>query len=154
MAIARSRLWPGRHGFTSPLLRPSNWQTGVAVALLSGAAWANWDYHRVSQLYLRPEQREPRYLQDTLDKVGGSWLFANEVRFAELATTTVTADNAHRLHESATILLHYSPEPRVIEQLIAASRLTGRTAEAEFHELHYKAAFPTDYQKWMEGRAR
>ena len=146
--LALGMLWPARAGFTSPKSPPSVWQAGVALALLAGAAWASWDYHRVSQLFLQPEQREARYAQDTLDKVRDSWLFANEVRFAEIATTPVTPQNAQRLYDAATILLHYSPEPRVIEQLIAASRLTGRTTEAEFHESHYKAAFPADYDKW------
>ena len=147
-------LWPARAAFNSPRLRPSIWQIGVALSLLGGAAWASWDYHRVSQLFLQPEQREAPYAQETLSKVRGSWLFANEVRFAELATTPVTADNAPRLYGTAVLLLHYSPEPRVIESLIAAARLTGRADEAAFHEARYKAAFPVDHDKWKAAHPR
>ena len=54
---------------------------------LATAAYAAWDYHRISQLYLAPESRNAAYRSDTLAKVRHSWLFSNQVRFAELMLT-------------------------------------------------------------------
>ena len=54
---------------------------------LAAAAYAAWDYHRISQLYLAPESRNAAYRSDTLAKVRHSWLFSNQVRFAELMLT-------------------------------------------------------------------
>jgi hypothetical protein len=48
-------------------------------------------------------------------------------------------DNAAEAHALALDLLHYSPEPRVIERLIDSAELLGRTSEAQFHRLRYAA---------------
>jgi O-antigen polymerase len=39
-------------------------------------------------------------------------------------------------------LLHFSPEPRVIEKLIDSAVLLGRSDEAQYYRLRYQAAFP------------
>ncbi|MDI1272055.1 Wzy polymerase domain-containing protein [Polaromonas sp.] len=120
----------------------------VATALLAGVAYAAWDYHRVSQLYLAPQARDAAYRDDTLDKVRGSWLFWNQVQFAELTTTTLKHDNAQWTFDTASALLHYSPEPRVIEKVIESAVMLGRDDEALLHLVRYRAAFPGDYAKW------
>lgn len=120
----------------------------VATGLLAAVAYAAWDYHRISQLYLAPPARDPAYRDDTLDKVSGSWLFRNQVRFAELTTTALKRHNAQWTFDTATALLHYSPEPKVIEKVIESAVMLGRDDEALLHLVRYRAAFPRDYEKW------
>ena len=64
---------------------------GVCLALLGAVAW---DYWRVSQLYLRANERNEAYRVDTLDKVRASWLFQDQVHFAELTTLPLLRQNA------------------------------------------------------------
>ena len=68
-------------------------------------------------------------------------LFKQQVRFAELTTTPLTPANAVRVHSLALTLLHFSPEPRVIEKLIDSAELLGQPDEAEFYRARYRAAF-------------
>ncbi|TAL71612.1 MAG: polymerase, partial [Burkholderiaceae bacterium] len=120
----------------------------VVLLVLAALAYAAWDYHRVSQIYLVPEQRDAAYRSDTLAKVSDSWLFRSPARFAELTLTDLTPANAERLRALAEQLLHYSPEPRVIEKLIAADVLLGRDDDARFQLARYQAAFPKDCARW------
>ena len=121
---------------------------GIGLAGLVACAYASWDYHRVSQMYLPPEQRVPAYRDDTLAKVKASVLFRSQVEFAELAVTPITRANAQRVHELALGLLHFSPEARVIERLIESAILLGRRDEALFHLARYRRAFPQEHEKW------
>ncbi|OOG54770.1 Wzy polymerase domain-containing protein [Polaromonas sp. C04] len=126
----------------------------VAFAVLTAVLYAAWDYHRVSQIYLAPEQRDAPYRDDTLAKVRDSMLFRNPVRFAELTITELTPGNAAQMRALAGRLLHYSPEPRVIEKLIAADVLLGRDDDALFHLARFRAAFPKDYAQWTADDTR
>ena len=126
----------------------------VVMLVLAGLAYAAWDYHRVSQIYLVPEQRDAAYRTDTLAKVSDSWLFHNPAAFARLTLTELTPENAPRLRALALHLLHYSPEPRVIEKLIAADLLLGRQDDAQFQLARFRAAFPTDCADWTAEHAR
>jgi hypothetical protein len=103
---------------------------------------AAWDYHRVSQIYLPLEQRASAYKEHTLDKIRSTWLFQNQVRFAELTTTPLTPANAAQLNALAHNVLHYSPEARVVAVLIHSARLLGREDEALFYEQRWRAAYP------------
>lgn len=114
----------------------------ISIALLAAIAYAAWDYRRVSQIYLTPATRSAAYRDDTLNKIKNSWLFQNQVRFAELTTTPLTAENAPRLNALALQLLHFSPEPSVIEKLIESAVLMGKNTEAQFYLQRYRAAFP------------
>ena len=120
----------------------------LAMALFACAAYAAWDYHRISQIYLSPGQRSAAYRDDTLAKISGSWLFKDQVRFAQLITITLTLENARFVHDQAAALLHFSPEPRVIEMLIDSAKLLGLDAEATFYLLRYQAAFPQYVKQW------
>ncbi|MEO8020988.1 Wzy polymerase domain-containing protein [Polaromonas sp.] len=127
----------------APVLR-----LALASALLAAIAYAVWDYHRISQIYRSPEVRDRAYRGDTMQKIRGSWLFRNQVRFAELTTTPLKRDNARWTFDTATGLLHFSPEPRVIEKVIESAVMLGRDDEALLHLVRYRAAFPEDYEKW------
>lgn len=116
-----------------------------AVAL----AYAAWDYWRVSQIYLQPNERSSSYRDDTLAKLRASVLFEGHVQFAELTLTTLTAGNASQVYPLANTVLHFSPEPRVVEKLIESASLLGFNDEALLHLARYRAAYPQDYQAWQ-----
>ena len=121
----------------------------LAIITVVFVAYAAWDYHRVSQIYLPPEDRSPAYRSNTLAKIQGSWLFQHQVRFAELTTTPLTPDNASKINALALELLHFSPEARVAEKVIDSARLLGRLDEARYFEARYRAAFPQEHAKWV-----
>lgn len=125
----------------------------LAIALLVAVAYAAWDYHRISQIYLSPQARDAAYREDTMSKIRGSWLFRNQVRFAELTTTPLARENAQWTHDTALALLHYSPEPRVIEKVIESAVMLGRDDQALLHLARYRAAFPQDHAKWRDANA-
>ena len=122
----------------------------ILIAILAGVAVS---YYRVSQIYLPPEQRSVAYREDTLAKVRGNWLFRNQARFAELSVTPLTPGNAEAVHELAKAMLHYSPEPRVIEKLIESAVMLGRDDEALQYLARYRAAFPQDHARWVQKNA-
>ncbi len=123
---------------------------GLAVVVLAGAAYAAWDYWRVSQIYRSPALRAPAYRDDTLAKIGDSCLFRNQVRFAALTLTRVTPDNALAINRNAHSLLHFSPEARVVEKLIDSALVLGRTEEAANFMRRYRIAYPKDYARWRD----
>lgn len=120
----------------------------LSALLLMGTAYAAWDYRRISQIYLPSEARDAAYRTDTLAKISNSWLFADQVRFARLLTTPLTRENATWTFETAQLLLHYSPEPRVAERLIESAVMLGRDDEAQIQMERYRVAFPKEYALW------
>jgi O-antigen ligase len=126
----------------------------LAATLLVCCAYAAWDYHRVSQIYRGPQDRDAAYREGTLAKISDSWLFRNQVRFAELSLTPLMRDNARWTFDTATALLHYSPEPSVIEKVIESAVMLGLDDEALAHLARYRAAFPKDYARWAAANAR
>lgn len=140
----------------APAALPERRRAGMAVgrpaaALLTLAAltYAAWDYHRVRQIYLPAEQRAEPYRKNTLDQIRGSWLFRDQVLFAEYNLTPLTSLTAGPLHAMGLELLHYSPEAAVVEKLIETARMLGRDEEVTFYRVRYKAAYPKDYQQWV-----
>lgn len=127
-----------------------------AVAAVLGLAllYSAWDYHRVSQLYTPPEQRSALYRARPLPRIGDSWLFRDQVAFAELSTVALTQGNAARTHALAMGLLHYSPEPRVIEVAIESALVLHRDDQALWLMARYRAAFPQEYASWSKAGAR
>lgn len=142
-------LWRGE-----PVTRPAaaRWTAaGLAawgLVVAAATAYAAWDYHRISQLYLAPEARDAAYRHDTATKVGGTWLFRDQVRFAYVTTVPVTRANAAAVFPMAEDLLHFSPEPRVIELLIESASLLGEDGVAAAHIRRYRAAFPQEFAAW------
>lgn len=126
----------------------------IATALIAFCAFAAWDYWRISQLYTAPKQRHSSYREDTLAKVRNSGLFQNHVQFAELTTTALTPDNAAHVRQLALALLHFSPEPRVIEAVIESAVMLGKDDEALYYLQRYKAAFPDAHAAWAATSAR
>ena len=50
-------------------------------------------------------------------------------------------------------MLHFSPEPRVVELVLESAHLLGQTDEANFYALRYQAAFPAAYNQWQTRNA-
>ena len=125
----------------------------AAIISIAFIAYAMWDYRRISQIYLQPEARDAYYRSDTLAKIRNSWLFADQVRFAELMITPLSPANAAWTFSTATALLHYSPESRVVEKLIESAVMLGRDDEAITYLARYRAAFPKEHALWAKANA-
>ena len=132
-----------------PILKAS-----LAIFLIACTGFATWDYNRVSQIYLAPEARDAAYRSGTLEKIKDSWLFENQLRFAQLLVTPLTPQNAEWTFNTATALLHYSPESRVAEKIIESAVLLKRDATALEQMVRYRAAFPLDYAQWVSANAK
>ena len=124
----------------------------IATILIAGIVYASWDYRRVSQIYLESSERDPSLRDNTLAKISDTKLFRNQFLFAQLGITPLTVSNAQWTYDTATQLLHYSPEPRVIEKVIESAALLGIDAEAVAHLARYKAAFPKESAQWLKAR--
>jgi hypothetical protein len=127
---------------------PARVQTVLAAASVAAIAYAAWDYHRVSQIYLPAEARAAAYRDLTLERIRGSRLFRDQARFAELTVTPLTIENAQWTYDTALATLHFSPEPRVIEKVIESAALLGRHEEAVEHLTRFRAAFPQASAAW------
>jgi O-antigen ligase len=126
----------------------------IALITIASVLYAGWDYHRISQLFLSPDERATRYQVDTLKKAQASWLYQKQVEFAELSLTLTTAATAARVNHLALALMHYSPESRVVEKLIESAELLSQAQEAEFYRIRYQAAYPDDYEAWARSVAK
>lgn len=133
-------------------LAPVKWRL-LAIILILFTAGVAWDYHRISQIYRLPEDRAAAYRTDTLAKVSGSWLFASPVAFAALTLTPLTPDNAAQQFAQATALLHYSPEPRIIERVIESAVMLHHDDAALWHLARFRAAFPAEHAAWVAALA-
>jgi hypothetical protein len=126
----------------------------VAMLCLAMIAFAAWDYTRVAQLYLEPADRMAAYRENTLQQVRGSRLFQEQVQFAELTTSAVTRANAEAKLQQAQALLHYSPEPRIIEVVIDSAVMLSQDDLAKHYLLRYRAAFPAEHAAWIVQSSR
>ena len=124
----------------------------IAMVFILFAAYAAWDYQRVSQIYLPPEERLPQYAQDTMAHVNQSFLFQKHARFAQLMLLPPDLPSAPQALQLASGLLHFSPEPRVIERLIEAAILLGQDDLALLHMARYRAAYPKEFALWQPTR--
>lgn len=120
----------------------------VTVVALTGLGYAAWDYYRISQIFYPPAFRSAAYRENTLEKIRGTWLYQDQVQFAEFTLTPLTPGNAEHLYEMGQKVLHYSPEARVVEKLIECAVLLGRDDVARFYLARYKAAFPKEHARW------
>jgi hypothetical protein len=124
----------------------------VATLVLVACAYVGWDYWRISQIYLPVSERSTVYREDTLDKARDSWLFADQVKFAELGITPLTRDNAAHIRALALDMLHFSPEQSVVEKLLNSALMMNNREEATYFEQRYRAAFPQEYVLWKQAQ--
>ncbi len=145
--LARRRGWPA-----ADQVGPAG-RGAVSAVLALALLYAAWDYHRISQIYTAPEQRSALYRDRPLPRIGDSWLFRDQLAFAEMSITPLTRDNAARMHELAMELLHYSPEPRVIDMAVESAVWIGREDLALWLLARQRAAFPREAAKAAAGAA-
>jgi len=130
---------------------PARIKPALATVVLLALGWAGADYWRVSQTLFAPT---PNYLTAIMGspraQAKNSWLFEPEVQFAELVTTEVTPANAKAMHALALRVLHYSPEPRVLEQLLESARLAGQEADVALYTDRFARAHPQEHARWLK----
>lgn len=146
-------LWPESESIEQKVAgkmqqRTSYWLMIIGGSLLVTSAYAAWDYYRVSQIFYPPDLRAAAYRENTLEKIRGTWLFQDQVQFAEFTLTPLTSANAAYLYEMGQRVLHYSPEARVVEKLIECAVLLGKDEAGRFYLARYKAAFPKEHARW------
>ena len=141
-------LWP------APRRQPISRKPALlaAAALLSAVGYAAWDYTRISQIYMPRAARLAPWRDDTLGHLRHSWLYAGQVRFAELTLTPVTPERAAEVHALASRVVHFSPEPKVIAKLVESAMLLGKEDEAAGWAARFKIAFPVEYAQWLAGK--
>ena len=103
----------------------------ISCVLFLACLYAAWDYNRVAQIYRQPDKRDAAYRDNPMQAASQSWLFKNQVDFARLMTQSITQENAQATFDLSMRVLHYSPEPRVIERAVESLRLLGKDLEAE-----------------------
>ncbi len=146
VVLAAAMLWSRREprgGGSMPRGQRAWWALALVVA-----GYVGWDYHRIAQVYLPLEERSALYPAGASVTARRSVLFKGQVDFAEFTTTPLTLANAPRMADMGERVLHYSPEPMVIEKLIQALRMIGQDERAAWHEVRFQAAFPDDYALW------
>jgi hypothetical protein len=122
--------------------------------MLAAVAYAGWDYHRISQLYMAPDDRDAAYRQDPMRFAEQSKLFADSVRFAKVTSQPATKDNAAWMLPNAMLTLHFSPEPRVVTKVIESATYLRLDELALAHLQRFRAAFPREHSEWMAGNVR
>jgi hypothetical protein len=126
----------------------------VAPAVLAAAiGYASWDYLRVTQIYLAPEDRLASYREDPMPRIRDSWLFREYAEFAELTITPLTRANAKWTYDTALAMLHYSPEPRVVEKVIESAAMLGQQDTATAMLARFRIAFPKEHAHWAKVQA-
>lgn len=105
----------------------------LGLAVLCLLALIGYDYQRVRQIYLPANQRTALWRDDPWGHARQTLFFGDAVAFAQLTSTPVTAARASDTLAQAQRMLHYSPEPRVVERLIESAHLAGREDLASLH---------------------
>ena len=134
--------------------RRTRWLGAGLTHVLAGGAfvlciYASWDYVRISQIYMAREARLPAYQDDTLEKIQGSWLYRDAVQFATLTVTPMTPETAPALLPLAKEMLHFSPEPMVLEKVLDAAQLVGQKDDIAYFQPRFQAAYPEAYAQWL-----
>lgn len=152
--LAVALLWQGTlpRWATLPAARAAAVLALAGVLALVGVVV--WDHYRVGLLYRPVPLRPAQYQDDTMSMVSDTLFFSDQVDFALLSTTPLTQENAPQMYVLAKELLHFSPEPRVIQALIESAVLLGKDDEAAFHMKRFRIAYPGEYERWKgAGRA-
>lgn len=109
----------------------------LVLALLVAA-----DYWRMRQIYLPSAERFAPWRANPWDASRHTVFFEPAYRFAQLTTTLVSAGNAIWVLDASLVMLHYSPEPRIVQAVIDSARLLGREDLVAQHQQRMHQAFP------------
>jgi hypothetical protein len=134
------------------LLSPnSGLQTGTSRSLqLAGSlllvivCMVGADYARARQIFMPAAERWSIWRNDPLGAARSSWFFKRSATFAEVTTTQITPENAAWVLTNSQEMLHYSPEPKVVRQLILSAHRLGRRDLVDLHSARWRAAFPSE----------
>lgn len=135
LLLTRTSGWPVHSARGLPL---------VGGLLLVLVCWVGADYARARQIYMPASQRWAVWRDDPMNAARNSWFFSRSATFAELSLTRVTPENAPWVLTTSLEMLHYSPEPKVVRQLILSAHLLGRQDLVDLHTAQWKAAFRSD----------
>ena len=122
----------------------------IALFLIASCSYALWDYWRISQIFLPQPQRSPAYQEDTLRKIQDSWLFADQVRYAELAIIPITPSTASHARDLALRTLHFSPEALVMAKLVQCDAVLNLQDEGIYYLQRFASAYPQEYAQWLQ----
>ena len=130
-----------RPGWLAPVSSRTRVAGGLLLAIvcLVGA-----DYAHTRLIYLPAQQRWALWGADPLGAARSSWFFKRSGTFAELTMTPVTPQNAPWVLATSLDMLHYSPEPMVVRQLIKSASILGRQDLVQMHTARWHAAFPSE----------
>ena len=120
----------------------------VGVLLLAALSLIAYDYQQVRQIYLPAAQRWAHWRDQPLEIAQRSWFFENTALFAEVTITPLRQDNARWMLDASQQALHSSPEPRVIEKLLASAQWLDETELLALHNARFQAAYPQQYERW------
>ncbi len=118
--------------------------------LLGGLSLVAWDYLKVSQLYLPSSMRLESYREDTFNKSRNTVLFNSHVLIAQIVVMDLTPANADLILEGALASLHIAPDSRIIRRVIESAALLGKQDIVRLHMARYKAAWPKEYEEWLQ----
>jgi len=102
------------------------------------------DYARARQIYMPAAERWSVWRDNPLGAARRSWFFKRSATFAEVTTTRITPENAAWVLANSQEMLHYSPEPKVVRQLILSAHRLGRQDLVALHAARWQAAFPSE----------
>jgi O-antigen ligase len=111
--------------------------------VLAWVCWVGADYAQVRQIYLPAAQRWPVWREDPLGAARNTRFFQHSATFAALSLTRLTPENAPWVLATSLDMLHHSPEPQVVRQLLLSAQLLGRQDLVQLHTARWQAAFPT-----------
>lgn len=105
----------------------------AGLALLLLCAHVAQDYVRVRQVFVPSEQRLVWGGVPAWSRASQTVWFQDTYRFAAYITREVSAENAAWMLQEGQALLHYSPEPRVIDRILCSAALLGRQDVLDLH---------------------
>jgi hypothetical protein len=123
---------------------------GFGVLILAALCGVAFDYARVRQIYLPAEQRWGIWRSQPLQAARQSWFFQDTALFAELTTSPVNPSNARWVLQTSQVVLHASPEPRVIEKLLESARLLHDEERFDLHRARYREVYPSAFLEWSK----
>ena len=131
-------LWPAWPAVSRQWSRPLQLLGlgGLSMALLLAA-----DHWRMRQIYLPAADRFVLWRENAWEASRRTLFFESAYRFALLTTTPIDAGNAAWALDTGLQMLHYSPEPRVVQTVIDSARLLGREDLVTLHEQRLQQAF-------------
>jgi O-antigen ligase len=122
----------------------------VNITIFATLLTIGFEYDRVSNIYLLSPKESIAFHHGAQENSNRLSLFKNQVNFAKLGVTELAPANAIAINSLASSLLHYSPEPFVIEKVIESAIMLGKPDEAMVYLARYRDAFPEDHLRWAK----